>query len=60
MTREMKAFLAVVVMAVLLLVMFFGFAWWIYALARGVFAVGPFVALMASIIVAGILSKGDE
>ena len=49
--------IAMAVLAVLIIISLF---WWVFALANGVFALGPFLSLMAGIIIAGLLSDKEQ
>lgn len=45
----------IVAVAALTLLIIISLFWWVFALAHGVFALGPFIGLMAGIAVSGIL-----
>ncbi|KFI76570.1 hypothetical protein [Bifidobacterium mongoliense] len=50
----------VIVMAVLAVLIIISLFWWVFALANGIFAMGPFIGLMAGIAVSGILSDREH
>lgn len=50
----------IIVMAVLAVLIIISLFWWVFAIANGIFALGPFLSLMAGITIAGILSDKEQ
>ena len=57
---SINEWIRIIVMAVLAVLIIISLFWWVFAIANGIFALGPFLGLMAGIIIAGLLSDKEQ